>query len=155
MTLLGTLSHPVAKRLKSRKGIVLLFLVLLAFASGCSYGGPPPADTPEPPVHNGVFRSEVGTLTFYGDGERVTVCFEDSFAAEAGFPIGKWEGTYVFQFQNGAYRYDKAEVFRIFIGDIELRFQNNFQETNENLISLTSPVAANETLHFLKIEDQS
>lgn len=155
MTLSGMLSHPVANRQKPGKFLLFLCLVLLAFASGCSYDGPPPADTPEPPAHNGVFRSEVGTLTFYGDGERVTVCFEDSFAAEAGFPIGKWEGTYVFQFQNGAYRYDKAEVFRIFIGDIELRFQNNFQETNENLISLTSPVAANETLQFLKIDDQS
>lgn len=155
MTLSGILSHPVAKRQKPGKFLLFLCLVLLAFASGCSYDGPPPADTPEPPAHNGVFRSEVGTLTFYGDGERVTVCFEDSFAAEAGFPIGKWEGTYVFQFQNGAYRYDKAEVFRIFIGDIELRFQHNFQETNENVISVTSPVAANETLQFLKIDDQS
>ena len=155
MTLSGMLSHPVTKRQKPRKFLLLLCLVLLAFASGCSYDGPPPADTPEPPAHNGVFRSEVGTLTFYGDGERVTVCFEDSFAAEAGFPIGKWEGTYVFQFQNGAYRYDKAEVFRIFIGDIELRFQNNFQETNENIISVTSPVDVKETLKFTKIKIQN
>lgn len=155
MTLSGMLSHPVAKRQQSGKFLVLLCLVFLAFASGCSYDGPPPADTPEPPAHNGVFRSQVGTLTFNGDGKSVTVCLEDGFAAEAGFPSGNCEGTYVFQFQQKAYRYDKAEYLSIFIGEKEFSLQNIFQETNENIISVISPVAANETLQFLKIDDQS
>lgn len=137
--------------------LVLLCLLLLftAFLSGCSDDGPPAADTPEPPAHNGVFCSEVATLTFNGDGESVTVCFEDGFATEAGFPLGKCEGTYVFKFQQKAYRYDKAECLSIYIGEKEFSLQNIFQETNENVISVTSPVAANETLQFIKIEDQS
>lgn len=153
----GIILHPVAKRQKSGKFLILLCLVLLfiAFLSGCSGDGPPSADTPESPAHNGVFRSEVGTLTFNGDGESVTVYFEDDFAAEAGFPIGECEGTYVFKFQQKAYRYDKAEHLCIYIGEKEFSFQNNFQETNENVISVTSPVAAKKTLQFIKIEDQS
>ena len=153
----GIILHPVAKRQKSGKSLVLLCLALLsiAFFSGCSGDEPPSADTPEPPAHNGVFCSEVGTLTFNGDGESVTVCFEDGFATEAGFPLGKCEGTYVFKFQQKAYRYDKAEYLCIYIGEKEFSFQNNFQETNENVISVTSPVDAKEKLQFIKIEDQS
>lgn len=153
----GIILHPVAKRQKSGKSLVLLCLALLsiAFFSGCSGDEPPAVDTSEPHAHNGVFQSEVGTLTFNGDGASVTVCFDDDFAAEAGFPIGECEGTYVFKFQQKAYRYDKAEYLCIYIGEKEILLQNIFGETNENIISVTSPVAAKEKLQFIKIEDQS
>ena len=134
----------------------LIFLAAaIAFLTGCANGQPPAADSPEPPALMGKFTSEYGSMTFNGDGESVTVCFEDDFAAEAGFPLGKCEGTYVFKFQQKAYRYDKAEYLSIYIGEKEFRLQNNFQETNENIISVVSPVAANETLQFIKITDQS
>lgn len=153
----GIISLPVVKRQKSSKVLILLCLglVLLTPLFGCNGNQPPPVDTSEPPAHNGVFRSEVGTLTFNGDGESVTVCFEDGFATEAGFPLGNCEGTYVFKFQQKAYRYDKAEYLSIYIGEKAFRLRNHFQETNENVISVTSPVAANETLQFIKIKDQS
>lgn len=155
MTLSGMLLHTFAKRQKPGKFLLFLCLVLLAFASGCSYDGPPPADTPEPPAHNGVFRSEVGTLTFYGDGESITICFEDSFAAESDFPCGECEGTYAFKFHQKTYRYDKAEYLNIYIGEKEFSLRNNFQETNENIISVTSPVDVKETLKFTKIKTQN
>ena len=141
----------IVKRQKSVKFPVLLcFIYLFAvFLSGCSGDEPPNADTPEPAAHNGVFRSVVGSLTFNGDGESVIVCFEDEFAGDAGLPIGEHEGTYVFKFQQKAYRYDKAECLSIYIGEKEFSLQNIFQETNENAISVTSPVAANETLQFI------
>ncbi|MDD6101718.1 MAG: hypothetical protein PUB67_01235 [Clostridiales bacterium] len=142
----------IVKRQKSVKfPILLCFIYLFAvFLSGCSGDEPPNADTPEPAAHNGVFRSVVGSLTFNGDGESVIVCFEDEFAGDAGLPIGEHEGNYVFKFQQKAYRYDKAESFCIYIGDKEYSFQNIFQETNENVISVTSPVDAKKTLQFKK-----
>lgn len=151
-TLFSIISRPVVKRQKSGKFLVWLCLALAFFTifSGC-YGGPPPADGPDPPAHNGVFCSEVGTLTFNGDGESITVCFEDDFAAEAGFPLGECDGTYVFRFQQKEYRYDKAEYLCIYVGEKEFRFCNNFQETNEDIISVISPVNARETLRFMKI----
>ena len=38
--------------------------------------------------------------------------------------------------------YDKADGFELIIGECSFSFLNNFQETNENIISVTSPVAA-------------
>ena len=148
----GNISHPAVKKQKSSKLPVLLCLALLSFSlfAGCGGDRPPTADAPEPPAHNGVFRSDVGTLTFNGDGESITVCFEDGFAAEAGLPGGKCEGTYTFKFQQKAYRYDKAEYFNIYIGEQEFSFRNHFQETNENIISVTSPVSVSESLKFIK-----
>ena len=93
-------------------------------------------------------------MTFNGDGESITVCFEDAFATEAGFPLGECEGTYVFKFQQKAYRYDKAEYLCIYIGEKEFLLRNVFQETNENMISVMSPVAENETLQFVKSNTQ-
>lgn len=90
-------------------------------------------------------------MTFNGDGESITVCFEDDFAAEAGFPLGEYDGTYVFRFQQKEYRYDKTEYLCIYVGEKEFRFCNNFQETNEDIISVISPVNARETLRFMKI----
>lgn len=132
-----------------KKGIAALLVTLLIIC-GCGYvDSPPEASTPEPPAHNGTFVSDYGTMIFDGDGESVTVCFEDSFADEAGLPKGSVDGTYCFQFHNGMYRYDKAESFHLYIGGTEYQFMNDFTETNEKTISLVSPVDAADKMVFV------
>lgn len=100
-----------------KKTLIFLVVAAIALLTGCVTAQPPAADSPEPPAHSGTFVSEYGSMTFNGDGESITVCFEDTFAAEAGFPLGECEGTYVFKFQQKAYRYDKAEYLCIYIGE--------------------------------------
>ena len=136
------------------KKTVILIAAAIALLTGCAAEQPPPADSPEPPAHSGKFVSEYGSMTFNGDGESITDCFEDAFATEAGFPLGECEATYVFKFQQKAYRYDKAEYLCIYIGEKEFLLRNVFQETNENMISVMSPVAENETLQFVKSNAQ-
>lgn len=137
------------------KKTVILIAAAIALLTGCATEQPPPADSPEPPTHSGKFVSEYGSMTFNGDGESITICFEDSFAAESGFPCGECEGTYAFKFHQKTYRYDKAEYLNIYIGEKEFSLRNNFQETNENIISVTSPVDVKETLKFTKIKIQN
>ena len=111
MTLSGMLLHIVAKRQKPGKFLLFLCLVLLAFASGCSYDGPPPADTPEPPAHNGVFRSEVGTLTFYGDGERVTSALKTALQQNQAFRAGNVKALMFFSFRTELIAMTKRRFF--------------------------------------------
>ena len=69
--------------------------------------------------------------------------------------LNDWcEGTYAFKFQQKAYRCDKAENFN-YIGEEEFSFRNYFQETNENIISVTSPVTVSESLKFIKTKTPS
>ncbi len=56
----------------------------------------------------------------------------------------------MFKFGPGAYRYDKAEDFCIDIEDTAYLFKNDWQQTNENEISLFSPVSAGITIRFEK-----
>ena len=137
------------------KKTVILIAAAIVLLTGCATEQPPPADSPEPPAHSGKFVSEYGSMTFNGDGESITICFEDSFATESGFPCGECEGTYAFKFHQKTYRYDKAEYLNIYIGEKEFSLRNNFQETNENIISVTSPVDVKETLKFTKIKIQN
>lgn len=143
----GNTSRPAAPRRKSGK-CILLMLAFVLMLSGCATEQPPAADTPEPPNHNGVFESEFGALVFNGDGESVTVRFEDEFAGEAGLPQGECQGVYVFKFHNGAYRYDKAEALEITIDGDTYTFLNDWQETNETVICLSSPIDAGERMRF-------
>lgn len=121
--------------------------ILLFF--GCTAEQPPDADAPEPPAHSGVFRADVGTLTFNGDGNSLIVCFDEYFAKETGLSCGECEGTYVFKFNNRAYRYDKADIFEICVGG-SYAFRNIWQETNENAICLALPEKTDETVKFIK-----
>ena len=145
----GNISPPAVKTRKSGKRLALVCLVLLLL-SGCGGDDPPPADASEPPPHDGVFRGDCGTMAFNGDGERVTVQFEDNFARQAELPLGECQGTYVFTFSHGQYRYDRAERFCIRIDGVDYSFQNDWQETNENVICLASPLKAGERLRFEK-----
>ena len=131
-----------------KKTVIFLAVAAIALLTGCATEQPPAADSPEPPAHSGKFVSEYGSMTF--KGESVTIDFLPELAEATGLPTGAADGQYVFTFQQGMYRYDKADGFELTIGECSYSFLNNFQETNENIISVTSPIAANETLRFTK-----
>ena len=63
-----------------KKTVIFLVAAAIALLTGCVTEQPPVADSPEPPAHSGKFVSEYGSMTFNGDGESITVCFEDAFA---------------------------------------------------------------------------
>ena len=129
---------------------VLVTLMLLLLCA-CSEGNTPPDDgTPEPPAHDGVFTSEYGTMTFNGDGESVVFDFTAELAEAAGLPGGEQSGTYVFLFQHGQWRYDKAERFRIAVTDASYDFVNDFTVTDEDTIALLSPMDGGEFILFEK-----
>lgn len=133
-----------------KKALIFLTAAAIALLTGCATEQPPAADSSEPPAHSGKFVSEYGSMTFNGDGESVTIDFLPELAEATGLPTGAADGQYVFTFQQGMYRYDKSDGFELIIGECAYSFLNNFQETNENIISVTSPVTANETLQFIK-----
>ena len=110
--------------------ITALFLLL----SACAGEKPPEDSSPAPAALSGVFVSESGTLRFNGDGRSIAAEITDDFAAATGLPAGKSEGTYVFLFRNEEWRYDKAETFRIRIGEKNCEFPNMPGQTGENRI---------------------
>ena len=122
----------------------------------CACGGrdqPPDPGTPEPPAHDGVFTSEYGTMTFNGDGESVIFDFAPELTEATGLPDGEQSGSYVFLFQHGQWRYDKAERFRITASDASYDFINDFTATDENTIALQSPLNGEENILFIKGEN--
>ena len=132
------------------KKTVILIAAAIALLTGCATEQPPAADYPEPPAHNGKFVSEYGSMTFNGDGESVIIDFQQELADATGLPTGAAEGQYVFTFQQGMYRYDKADGFELIIGECSYSFLNNFQETNENRICVLSPCNSKSHLIFEK-----
>ena len=132
------------------KKTVILIAAAIALLTGCATEQPPPADSPEPLAHSGKFVSEYGSMTFNGDGESVIIDFQQELADATGLPTGAAEGQYVFTFQQGMYRYDKADSFELIIGECSYSFLNNFQETNENRICVLSPCDDKSNLIFEK-----
>lgn len=126
--------------------VALLFLLL----TGCAHDVPPDDGTPDPAPHNGVFTSEYGTLNFNGDGKRIVFDFSSELAEATGLPSGEQSGSYVFLFQHGQWRYDKAERFRIAASGASYDFINDFTVTDENTISLISPIDGKENILFRK-----
>ena len=133
-----------------KKTVILLVMAAIALLTGCMAEQPPAADSPEPPAHSGKFVSEYGSMTFNGDGESVTIDFLPELAEATGLPTGAANGQYVFTFQQGMYRYDKADGFKLIIGECSYSFLNYFQETNENRICVLSPCDDKSTLVFEK-----
>lgn len=128
------------KRILAKRILRLTVLLMTVFLAGCFSKDQPPDDgTPQPPAHNGVFSSEYGTMTFQGDGKTVTLELSEEFAGKSGLPAGKTECSYVFLFHNESYRYDKAEYFRIIIGEKNYQFNNEFGTTSESVISFRLP----------------
>ena len=105
---------------------VILTVFLLAGCRGQNPGNAPyEPDGPAPAAHDGVFRSEHGTLSFNGDGQNVVIDFDAYLAGLSGLPEGELEGTYVFLSgelpPNGSVkiRYDAAHEVRISCGESE------------------------------------
>ena len=120
-----------------RKHFICLILVPLLMFIICACGSndaPPSSDTPEPAALQGVFESEVGSFEFNGDGKTVTIHVSEEMAEKAELPEGDIEAQYVFLFHGGSYRYDKAEYYRIIMGDQTYQFDNDFTQTNEDRI---------------------
>ncbi len=128
---------------------VLLLAVFLLAACGAK-DTPPDSSLPEPNPHDGVFTSEYGTMTFNGDGESITFDFTPELQEATGLPGGEQSGSYVFLFQHGQWRYDKAERFRIAVSDTSYDFINVFTVTDENTIAIQSPLNGEETILFIK-----
>ena len=125
-----------------RKSVLLLLALLAAALALAGCGGEesdttPPGgeippidinypyepDTPAPAPHEGTFVSDCGTMTFNGDGERVTIDFDEALAEWLGLPAGEQEATY--QFFSGdlpphghvMVRYDAAMDFELTVGE--------------------------------------
>ena len=139
-----------------KKTVVLTALAISLLLLLCACGGrdqPPDPGTPEPPAHDGVFTSEYGAMTFHGDGESITFDFTPELQEATGLPCGEQSGTYVFLFQHGQWRYDKAERFRISASDASYDFINDYTVTDENTIALQSPLNGEKTILFIKGEN--
>lgn len=139
-----------------KKTVILIALAISLLLLLCACGGrdqPPDPGTPEPLAHDGVFTSEYGTMTFNGDGESITFDFTPELQEATGLPGGEQNGTYVFLFQHGQWRYDKAERFRISASDASYDFINDFTATDENTIVLQSPLNGEENILFIKGEN--
>ena len=107
----------------------LVFFLAVFLLGGCSLTGekqeniPYEPETPAPDPHDGVFVSGHGTMTFFGDGERIVTDFDDELAKLTGLPAGEQEGTYAFLSGNlpphGSIqvRYDTAHEMRITVGE--------------------------------------
>ena len=138
-----------------KKFLIILLMCILLFCTACgAKDTPPDSSLPEPDPHNGVFTSEYGTMTFNGDGESITFDFTSEFAESTGLPGGEQNGSYVFLFQHKQWRYDKAERFRIAVSDVSYDFINDFTVTDGNTIALQSPLNGEETILFMKGENE-
>ena len=135
---------------KKKLFVVIMILLLLSVPVSCNKNTPPDDGTPEPKPHTGTFISDYGTMTFNGDGESVIFDFAPDLQEATGLPDGEQKGTYVFLFQHGQWRYDKAERFRITASDTSYDFINKFTATDENTIALQSPINGKETILFKK-----
>ena len=134
-----------------KKTVILLAAAAVVLLTGCATEQPPTADSPEPPAHIGKFVSEYGSMTFNGDGESITIDFLPELADATGLPTGVADGQYVFTFQQGMYRYDKADTLALNIGECSYSFLNLFQDTNENCICVLSPIDSKSDLIFEKV----
>ena len=123
-----------------KKGKTISIIAILAamlMLISCGYkNGPPEDGTPWPENLNGEFSSGYGSMYFDGDGESIVIDFSKELARALDCPAGRQEGTYVFLFDNKAWRYDKADELAISIGENTYYFANMFTETGEDRIVL-------------------
>ena len=110
--------------MKKRICLVLLLTAALLALSACTQRDQPPDNgTPWPENHSGVYVRGESSLTFDGDGKTVKLELDKDLADRMGLPAGKSEGTYVFLFHNGSWRYDLAEALRITVGETSVRYR--------------------------------
>ena len=134
------------KRIKAVLGCLILLSAIVL--TGCGRDLPPGDGTDPPPALDGTYVSEHGSLTFNGDGRSVTLEIGEELAASSGLPEGTSEGTYVFLFRNEECRYDKAEMFRITIGEEQYRFRNDLSAADEKTVAFF--LDSGEALRFKK-----
>ena len=116
---------------------ILLTLLLILGLAACGGTDRPPDDgTAAPPALQGVFSAEQGSFTFNGDGRSITLNLTGELAKASGLPEGESRGTFVFLFRNEEWRYDKAESFRVTIGDKSWQFPNAPGRTNETNLAI-------------------
>ena len=122
------------------KLIILLSSLLLIFAlAGCGSEPPPDDGTKEPAALNGEFECRgFGRFTFDGDGKTVGMKVTKELSDATDLPEGINDGTYVFLFDGGIWRYDKADTLQINIEDKTYRIACVPGGTNENRITLLS-----------------
>ena len=108
----------------SLTAIILFIFIFMTAGCDTNPGNKPyEPDTPAPEAHKGTFVSDNGSLTFEGDGKKITIEFDEELAGLTGLPAGKNEGTYAFLSgelpPNGSVevRYDVAHELRIVVGD--------------------------------------
>ena len=132
------------------KLIILLSALLLIFAlAGCGSEPPPDDGTKEPAALNGEFECRgFGRFTFDGDGKTVGMKVTKELSDATGLPEGINDGTYVFLFDGGVWRYDKADTMQIMIGDNNYRINCVPGGSSENRIELRG--ANGEELVFIK-----
>ncbi len=116
------------------KNILSALFILFAFSACFYYDGPPKTDHlgPEPSPHNGIFVSGADTLFFNGDGKTIRWSFStpiDSMTATG-------QGSYVFKFHHGKFRYDASERFGIYDGRKSHDFMTGPSMNSEDSISL-------------------
>ena len=90
--------------MRARRILALLLCLVIAAVAAViiiqkvtDHGNSPPdPGTPVPDPHTGYFESELGSMTFNGDGKSVTIEFDDLIARDTGLPPGKHDAEYYF-----------------------------------------------------------
>lgn len=141
-----------------KKLYLILLLCAALFLGGCVTDLPPDDGTPAPPPFSGTFvyfaeekNSDHDTFTFNGDGRTIWLDLSEELAAKIGLPSGKQTGTYVFLFHNEEYRYDKAEYFRINVGEERYQFSVPVGQTDRDTVAFYT--SEGECLVFEQVYD--
>ena len=125
-----------------KKYLAFLLCACMLFAlAACGSGGdrPPESAEPELPPLNGNYVSDYGTLVFNGDGRSVELTLSPDFAEFTGLPEESSDGTYVFLFRNEEWRRDKAESFRITVGETSYQFRQDLSQVGETILAIADP----------------
>lgn len=125
----------------------LLIILCLFILSGCQKENPPIGEEPLPYL-DGEYVSDIGTLYFKGDGKSIVFEFTDEYKEKLGLGVTNL-GTYVFSIDHrGECDYDKANLFRIFVDDLEISFQLPVGETNFDKIVVFTDEGSLDTISF-------
>ena len=131
--------------------IVFPFIVLMLFLFGCSpdENKPYEPDTPAPSAHDGRFVSDHGTMSFDGNGEKVTIDFDEYLSGLLGLPEGKQDADYSFlsgdlpPVGSVPVRYDTAHELQITIGDkkavIDMGIASEDGKTAQKGVNMVTP----------------
>ena len=112
-------------------------------------------DTPVPADHSGLFVSDHGTMEFNGDGEHVTIDFDEELAGLLGFSAGKHEATYDFLSGNlpphGSFpvRYDIAHEMIITVDGQSATFDVGLVAEDGSTASVGVNMVTEERIPFL------